>query len=108
MLRYAGLFLWFCAGIPLFLTRFIFPEPLSLEIYVAWFMLHILFGLMYWNLMRYLPERTSISNRLMYLSLLTGSALGISVVSETALGGMLLLIVSVLLPWMLSVIPAVA
>ncbi|MDX2427271.1 MAG: sensor histidine kinase [Xanthomonadales bacterium] len=108
MLRYAGLFLWFCAGIPLFLTRFIFPEPLDLEIYVAWFMLHILFGLMYWNLMRYLPERTSISNRLMYLSLLTGSALGISVVSETALGGMLLLIVSVLLPWMLSVIPAVA
>jgi len=108
MLRYAGLFLWFCAGIPLLLTRFIFPEPLDLEVYVAWFMLHILFGLMYWNLMRYLPERTSISNRLMYLSLLTGSALGISVVSESALGGMLLLIVSVLLPWMLSVIPAVA
>ena len=108
MLRYAGLFLWFCAGIPLFLTRFLFPEPLGLEIYVAWFMLHGLFGLMYWNLMRYLPERTSISNRLMYLSLLTGSALGISVVSQSSLGGMLLLIVSVLLPWMLSVIPAVA
>ena len=108
MLRYAGLFLWFCAGIPLFLARFIFPEPLSLEMYIVWFMLHALFGLMYWNLMRYLPERTSISNRLMYLSLLTGSALGISIVSESSLGGMLLLIVSVLLPWMLSVIPAVA
>ena len=108
MLRYAGLFLWFCAGIPLFLTRFIFPEPLGFEIYIAWFMLHGLFGLLYWNLMRYLPERTTISNRLMYLSLLTGSALGISVVSQSSLGGMLLLIVSVLLPWMLSVIPAVA
>ena len=108
LLRYAGLFLWFCAGIPLFFIHLIIPEPLSAELYVAWFMLHGLFGLMYWNLMQYLPERTSISNRLMYLSLLTGSALGISIVSQSSLGGMLLLIVSVLLPWMLSVVPAVA
>jgi len=108
LLRYAGVFLWFCAGIPLLLMRLIYPEPLSLESYVAWFMLHGLFGLMYWNLMQYLPERTATSYRLMYLSLLTGSALGISVVSQSFLGGMLLLIVSVLLPWMLPLVPAVA
>ena len=108
LLRYAGLFLWFCAGIPLFLLHLIIPEPLSLEDYVAWTMLHGLFGLMYWNLMQYLPERTSISSRLMYLSLLTGSALGISVVTQSFLGGMLLLIVSVLLPWMLALVPAIA
>lgn len=108
LLRYAGLFLWFCAGIPLFLMHLIIPEPLSLEDYAAWIMLHGLFGLMYWNLMQYLPERTSISSRLMYLSLLTGSALGISVVTQSFLGGMLLLIVSVLLPWMLALIPAIA
>jgi len=108
LLRYAGLFLWFCAGIPLFLMHLIIPEPLSLEDYAAWTMLHGLFGLMYWNLMQYLPERTSISSRLMYLSLLTGSALGISVVTQSFLGGMLLLIVSVLLPWMLALVPAIA
>ncbi len=106
LLRYAGLFLWFCAGIPLFLMRLIYPEPLGLELYIAWFLLHGLFGMMYWNLMQYLPEYTSISNRLMYLSLLTASALAVSAVSQSALGGILLLIVSVALPWMLSVVPA--
>ena len=106
LLRYAGLFLWFCAGIPLLLMRWIYPEPLGLELYIAWFLLHGLFGMMYWNLMQYLPEYTSISNRLMYLSLLTASALAVSAVSHSSLGGILLLIVSVALPWMLSVVPA--
>ena len=108
LLRYAGLFLWFCASIPLLLMRQIYPQPLPLELYIAWIMLHGLFGLMYWNLMQYLPERTSISNRLMYLSLLTGSALGISAVSNSTMGGILLLIVTVVLPWLLTVVPAVS
>jgi len=108
LLRYAGLFLWFCAGIPLLLMRAIYPQPLALDLYIAWFMLHGLFGIMYWNLMRYLPDRTSIGHRLLYLSLLTGCALGISAVSQSLLGGILLLVVSVLLPWMLAVTPAVS
>jgi signal transduction histidine kinase len=108
LFRYAGLFLWFCAGIPLLLMRVIYPEPVSLELYVAWFMLHGLFGLLYWHLMQYLPERTAISNRIVYLSLLTACALGISAVSQSLLGGILLLIVSVVLPWMLSLVPAVS
>jgi len=107
LLRYAGMFLWFCAGIPLLFMREIYPQPLSLELWVAWFLLHGLFGLMYWNMMQYLPERTSISHRLMFLSLLTGSALGISAVSLSLMGGILLLLVSVMLPWMLAVVPAV-
>jgi signal transduction histidine kinase len=88
------------------LMRVIYPRPLVLELYIAWFMLHGLFGLLYWNLMQYLPERTSISYRLLYLSLLTGSALGISAVSQSLMGGILLLLVSVLLPWMLTLAPA--
>lgn len=108
LLRYAGLFLWFCAGIPLLLMRLIYPEPLSLELYIAWIMLHALFGLMYWNLMQYLPERTTLTSRLVYLSLLTGSALGISAVSQSMMGGILLLLVAVVLPWMLTVVPAVS
>lgn len=107
LLRYAGMFLWFCAGIPLLFMRVIYPQPLSPELYVAWFLLHGLFGLMYWNMMYYLPERTAISQRLMFLSLLTGSALGISAVSLSMMGGILLLLVSVMLPWMLTVLPAV-
>lgn len=107
LLRYAGLFLWFCAGIPLFFMHLIAPELLGFEDYVAWSMLHVLFGLMYWNLMQYLPERTTISSRIMYLSLLTSTSLGISVITQSFLGGVLLLIVSVLLPWMLALIPAI-
>ena len=108
LLRYAGLFLWFCAGIPLVLMRLIYPEPLSLELYIAWIMLHALFGLMYWNLTRYMPVRTSLSNRLIYLALLTATALGICVVSQSSIGGVLLLLVSVILPWLLPVVPAVS
>jgi signal transduction histidine kinase len=108
LLRYAGLFLWFCAGIPLLLMRVIYPQPLSLELYIGWFMLHGLFGLMYWNLTQYLPERTSVSHRLLYLSLLTGCALGISAVSQSLMGGILLLIISVIIPWMLTLAPALA
>lgn len=108
LFRYAGMFLWFCAGIPMLLMSVIYSQPLVLELYIAWFMLHFLFGLMYWNLMQYLPERSTISNRLLYLSLLTGSALGISAVSQSSVGGILLLIVSVLLPWMLALVPAVS
>ncbi|GMR14853.1 MAG: sensor histidine kinase [Gammaproteobacteria bacterium] len=108
LLRFAGLFLWFIAGIPLLLMHQIFPEPLESTPYVAWFLLQGLFGMLYWNLKQYLPDRSSIGQRILYLSILTGSALGISAVSQTLLGGILLLIVAVVLPWMLSVTPAVS
>ena len=103
LLRYAGLFLWVCAGIPLVLMRWFYPQPLPLELYIGWFMLHGLFGLMYWNLVQYLPEHTAISHRLLYLSVLTISALGIGAVSQTAMGGIMLVIVAVVLPWMLPI-----
>jgi len=108
LLRYAGMFLWFIAGIPLLFMYQIFPVPLESTPYIAWFLLQGLFGMMYWHLMQYLPDRTNISHRLLYLSLLTGSALGISAVSQSLLGGILLLIISVVLPWMLSILPAVS
>jgi len=85
----------------------LFPEPLELTQYIAWFLLHGLFGMMYWSLKQYLPTQTDTAYRILYLSILTGSALGISAVSQTVLGGILLLIVAVLLPWMLSMVPAV-
>jgi signal transduction histidine kinase len=107
LLRYAGLFLWVCAGIPLLMMHWIYPQPLPLELYIAWFILHGLFGLMYWNLVQYLPDSTPISHRLLYLSVLTVCALGISAVSQSEMGGVILLIVAVVLPWMLSIRAAV-
>jgi signal transduction histidine kinase len=108
LLRYAGLFTWFCAALPLFFLDFLRADPLPQSQYVAWWMLHGLFGLMYWHILQYLPGRTPLFQRLVYLLVLSGCALGISAVSETALGGILLLVVAGLLPWLLPVAPAAA
>jgi signal transduction histidine kinase len=101
LLRYAGLFAWLCASIPLFMMRFWYETPLPLYQYLAWLALHLVFGLTYWNQVRTLPVRSSLSHRLVTVSVLTFCGLGVSMAAETALGGILLLIVTGLLPWML-------
>ena len=101
LLRYAGLFAWLCAAIPLLLMYAWYPEPLGQEQYLGWWILHVLFGFTYWNQVRELPVRTSMPHRVLTVSVLTVTALGVSLTSETALGGILLLIIGGLLPWML-------
>ncbi len=101
LLRYAGLVTWLCAAIPLVLMPFWYTEPLDMEHYLAWWILHLVFGFTYWNEVRSLPIRTSLPHRLLTVSVLTVSALGVSVMAATALGGILLLIVAGLLPWIL-------
>ena len=108
LLRYAGLFTWLCAAIPLVLMRVWYAEPLGLEQYIAWWILHLVFGFTYWNQVRALPVRTSLAHRLLIVAVLTVSALGVSVTAETSLGGILLLIVAGLLPWILSLAAAIA
>ncbi|RPH99563.1 MAG: sensor histidine kinase [Lysobacterales bacterium] len=108
LLRYAGLFTWLCAAIPLVLMRVWYVEPLEHEQYIAWWILHLVFGFTYWNQVRALPVRTGLAHRLLIVSVLTVSALGVSVTAETSLGGILLLIVAGILPWILSLAGAVA
>jgi signal transduction histidine kinase len=108
LLRYAGLFAWLCAAIPLVLMRLWYVEPLEHEQYIAWWILHLVFGFTYWNQVRALPVRTGLAHRLLIVSVLTVSALGVSVTAETSLGGILLLIVAGILPWILSLAGAVA
>ena len=101
LLRYAGLFTWFCASIPLLLMSWIYTTPLDREDYVAWWVLHLVFGLTYWNQVRNLPIRTPLWHRLLISTVLTFSALGVSVMAQSGLGGILLLIIAGLLPWLL-------
>ena len=101
LLRYAGLFTWICAAIPLFMMHVWQDEPLGTDQYLAWWILHIVFGFTFWNQVRELPVRTSWPHRILTTSVLTLCALGISLVAQSALGGILLLIVGSLLPWML-------
>jgi len=108
LLRYAGLFTWLCASIPLFFMRFWYDTSLDWQQYVLWAILQLVFGLTYWNQVRTLPVKSSLSHRLVTLSVLTICALGVSMMSTTSLGGILLLIVASLLPWMLVPASAVA
>jgi signal transduction histidine kinase len=108
LLRLAGIFAWLCASIPLVLMRLWYTEPLETEQYLAWWILHLVFGFTYWNEVKSLPVRTSLPHRLLTVSVLTVSALGVSVVAQTSLGGILLLIVAGLLPWILPLSLALA
>ncbi len=106
LLRYAGLFTWLCASIPLFMMRFWYETPLGWQQYVIWWILHLVFGLTYWNQVKTLPVKSSRSHRLVTISVLTVCSLGVSIMSTTSLGGILLVIVAGLLPWMLAPAPA--
>ena len=59
LLRYAGLFTWLCASIPLFLVQYWYESPLAINQYLAWWVLHLVFGLTYWNQVRTLPVRST-------------------------------------------------
>jgi signal transduction histidine kinase len=108
LLRYAGLFTWLCASIPLLLMRFLYDLPLNWKPYLIWWILHVVFGLTYWNQVRTLPVQSTLSHRIVTLSVLTICSLGVSMVAQTSLGGILLLIVAGLLPWMLAPAPALS
>ena len=108
LLRYAGLFVWICASIPLLFMPFIYHTPLDREHYVGWWILHLVFGLTYWNQVRELPIRSPVWHRLLIVLVLTFSALGVSVTAQSGLGGILLLIVAGLLPWLLPLVPGLS
>jgi len=105
LLRFAGLFTWVCASVPLLFMPLIYDTPLDREHYVGWWILHLVFGLTYWNQVRDLPVRSPIWHRLLIVLVLTLSALGVSITAQSGLGGILLLIVAGLLPWLLSLAP---
>jgi signal transduction histidine kinase len=102
LLKYAGLFTWFSAGIPLLLQNWIFVQPLGGSDQVAWLLLHLAFGAAYWQQVKPLPELPEKHARIFSLVLMTSSALLVGFISKTALAGILLLIVAGVLPWMLS------
>jgi signal transduction histidine kinase len=99
LLRFAGLFTWLCASVPLIWMNSIFQVPLEQEVYIGWWVLHLAFGLTYWNLVADLPLRTPLPHRIFALGVLTMSAVGVSVTSQSGLGGLFLLLVAGLLPW---------
>jgi len=101
LLRYAGLFTWTCALLALLILDVLREVPLPWPSYVGCWVAQVLFGVVYWHYLKYLPGKTSLGHRLAYLSVLTLFALVISLASNSSIGGILLLPVAGLLPWML-------
>ncbi|MEJ2383912.1 MAG: hypothetical protein P8Y54_05875 [Xanthomonadales bacterium] len=93
LLRFTGLLAWVCATVPLLMMYSWYDPPLSTDQYLGWWILHLVFGFAYWNQVRELPVRTSLWHRVLTVMILTVSALGVSLMAQTAVGGILLLIV---------------
>lgn len=106
LLRLAGLFTWFCTAIPLFFLPMLRETPLPHAQLTGWWVLQLVYGVVYWHLTRFLGSNMLTQLRVVYLLVLTACALGISAVSESSIGGILLLVVAGLLPWMLPVVTA--
>ena len=73
LMRLAGLFTWFCASIPLLFSSMLRHNPLPQEQYIAWWVLQLLYGLVYWHLTRFLGSNMLTKLRLIYLFFLTVS-----------------------------------
>lgn len=103
LLRYAGLFTWACVGLPLISTPWYFDETSGLgrTDQMAWRLCYFGFGACYWYLTRRLGERGRRPQDIGVLALLTGSAIGVSLFSDSGLGSILLMVVSGALPWQL-------
>ena len=115
MLRYAGLFTW--AAVGLWLIIFLIdPQSLPLDeldgawvlLILRWLGVYLLFGGVYWWITRSLGDRKPGIWDHLGLLLLTCCAIGVSYLSGTALGSILLMVVAGLLPWMLPLRIAVA
>ena len=108
LLKYAGVVTWICAAIPLLFHAWLYPNPLAPHLLIAWSVLHLVFGGAYWFHARSLPKRKSLPVSLGLLVLMTASALLIGHLSQTAVAGILLLIVAGMLPWMLPLAQGMA
>lgn len=106
LLRYAGLFTWAMVGIPLLLNSWFFStdqlegaaSSVSLPL---WALAYTTFGAVYWRLTQTLGARRPRWFDELMLLVLTASAIAVGHFSGTGLGGILLLLVSGVLPWLL-------
>lgn len=107
LLRYAGLFTWAMVGIPLLLNSWYFPAEEGTGLLDdtrlrMWAVAYFAFGLSYWLVTRALGVRKPRWYDDVLLLVLTLSAIAVSHFTGSGLGGVLLLIVAGVIPWLLS------
>jgi signal transduction histidine kinase len=102
LLRYAGLFTYACVGLPL-LVESLYPSgAISTLEHAGWVVSYVLFGVSYWYLMPNLGSLRPTPDRWTMLLAMSIAAIAISYFSRSGLAGILLLVMSGVLPWMLS------
>jgi len=108
LLRYAGLFTYLCVGLPM-LQQFWQPdiETDSFELR-GWWASYLAFGASYWLVTRDLGTRRPSRWRLPLLLVMNLASLGINYFSESGLAGILLVVISGVLPWMMPLRFAIA
>jgi signal transduction histidine kinase len=100
LIRWAGLFTWGCVAIPLVMVPFYYGDQLDLFNYSIWAGAHAAFGAAYWIIARSLGRLAMGRGMIiLLLAVMTAGALAVSQASESGLGGILILIISGLLPW---------
>ena len=107
LLRYAGLFTWAVVGIPLLFNSSDFPTEEGIERVAAqsnlhwWIISYVAFGVGYWLVTRALGVRRPRWYDFLLLLMLTASAVAVCQFSHSGLGGILLLVLAGVLPWLL-------
>lgn len=114
LLRYAGLFTWAMVGIPLVLNSWYFPVSeveetlLSKPDMVGSTVAYFAFGLAYWLITHDLGARKPRWYDIVLLAVMTFTAIAVSQLTGTGLGGILLMIVAGVIPWLMPISAAVA
>ncbi len=106
LLRYAGLFTYFCVGLPLlqidWLIQRLAAAPGGAEITLAlWASCYVVFGIVYWLLSGSLQTRQYRALKLLGLVVMTLMAMGVGYFSQSGLSALLLVVAAVVLPWLL-------
>jgi signal transduction histidine kinase len=104
LLRYAGLFTWAVVGIPLVLNTWYFPAGQGgnppPDMYYS-MVAYLVFGGAYWLVTRELGVRSPRWYDIVLLGVLTVAAIAVSQLTGTGLGGILLMIVAGVIPWLM-------
>lgn len=104
LLRYAGFFTYLSVGTPL-ITNWATERLSQLQrpnfSLLLWTLCYLVFGLMYWLLTSNLGSRRYPVLKLLGLALMTGAAVAVGWYSHSGLSAMLMVVASLVLPWLL-------
>ncbi|GIX40016.1 MAG: two-component sensor histidine kinase [Silanimonas sp.] len=112
LLRYAGLFTWAMVGIGLAMNILFVaelgPPRLRLAAVALPVLVYLAFGLAFWAATRVLGRGRGYLLPLLLMLVMAGSAIGVSALTGTGLGAILMMVMAAVVPWLLPGWPGVA